>query len=234
VGEEAVLSTLPHPASAEPASRHLLHTLGRLWVAGVDLDGAALHGTERRRRLPLPTYPFERRRYWIDPPEAVAASPEREAPPEPVAPQVQESSGPHGRPATAPPYVAPRNETELRLAALWSEVLAIDRVGAEDNFFDIGGHSLLAIQLVGRIRDVFAVDLLLGHLSAAPTVAALALWIAERKAEAEVRSLEEVLAMLSDLSDEQAEAELRRRLAAEPEDFTSGAPRSLGESAAGS
>ena len=213
VGEAEVLSTLPDPASTEPASRHLLGTAGRLWMAGVELDGTAFYRAERRLRLPLPTYPFERRRYWVDPPEAAPRPQEGTA--GAVAPA---SDAPVGnlyvRPSNGSAYVAPRTETEHRLAAIWSEVLAVEQVGAEDNFFDIGGHSLLAIQLVGRVRDLFGCDLVLGDLSTMPTIAALARWIEERKAEAEARALDEVLAMLNDLSDEQAEAELRRRLAA--------------------
>ncbi|HEV7516622.1 MAG TPA: beta-ketoacyl synthase N-terminal-like domain-containing protein, partial [Thermoanaerobaculia bacterium] len=47
---------------------HLLAALGRLWAAGVTIDWPAFHAGGRRRRVPLPTYPFERQRYWIDPP----------------------------------------------------------------------------------------------------------------------------------------------------------------------
>ena len=44
-------------------------------------------------------------------------------------------------------YVAPRNQTEEKLAAIWQEILAKDRIGIRDNFFDLGGHSLSAIRL---------------------------------------------------------------------------------------
>ncbi|WP_164003036.1 non-ribosomal peptide synthetase, partial [Pyxidicoccus caerfyrddinensis] len=71
-------------------------------------------------------------------------------------------------------YLAPRNETEQRLAALWSEVLRVERVGVHDNFFNLGGHSLLATQIVSRIRAVFGVELSLHTLFEAPTLEALA------------------------------------------------------------
>ncbi|HEX2642744.1 MAG TPA: amino acid adenylation domain-containing protein, partial [Thermoanaerobaculia bacterium] len=45
--------------------RFLLQTLGRLWLSGVEIDWAGFHGAERRRRVPLPAYPFERQRYWV-------------------------------------------------------------------------------------------------------------------------------------------------------------------------
>ncbi|HEX2162796.1 MAG TPA: phosphopantetheine-binding protein, partial [Thermoanaerobaculia bacterium] len=74
----------------------------------------------------------------------------------------------------ATPYVAPRNDTEERLAALWRELLEVERVGVHDNFFHVGGHSLLATRLLGRLRDAFGVDLPLASFFEAPTVADLA------------------------------------------------------------
>ena len=72
-------------------------------------------------------------------------------------------------------YVAPRDETEARLAAMWQEILGIEPVGVFDEFFDLGGHSLLAMQVVSRVRAVFGVELPLRALFEAPTIAALAL-----------------------------------------------------------
>ncbi len=83
-----IVSTLPAPGedAADPAypadtreERHLLSTVGRLWLAGVPLDPYALSAHERRRRVPLPTYPFERQRFWL--PRPAAARP-RAAPAE--------------------------------------------------------------------------------------------------------------------------------------------------------
>ncbi|OQO89834.1 hypothetical protein B1813_18455 [Saccharomonospora piscinae] len=68
----------------------------------------------------------------------------------------------------------PRDETERRIAAIWQEVLRIERVGVEDNFFDIGGDSLLNIQVVARIRTAFGVDLSPRAVFDNPTVAGLA------------------------------------------------------------
>jgi amino acid adenylation domain-containing protein len=56
-------------------------------------------------------------------------------------------------------YVAPRNQTEEKLASIWQEILAKDRIGIRDNFFDLGGHSLTAIRVLGRIRSEFSVDI---------------------------------------------------------------------------
>jgi acyl transferase domain-containing protein/acyl carrier protein len=70
-----VLSALRHPHDQQSDAAVLQATVGRLWLAGVPVDWAGYHGRERRRRVPLPTYPFERQRHWITP-----ASPAEEAP----------------------------------------------------------------------------------------------------------------------------------------------------------
>jgi len=64
--EAPILSSLPHPKSPTSDSAHLLETLGQLWLQGVKVNWPQLHPAPRRR-VPLPTYPFERQRYWVEP-----------------------------------------------------------------------------------------------------------------------------------------------------------------------
>ncbi|HEX7242584.1 MAG TPA: amino acid adenylation domain-containing protein, partial [Longimicrobiaceae bacterium] len=80
----------------------------------------------------------------------------------------------HARPALATPYVAPRGETEERIAEVWQGMLEVDRVGVHDDFFTLGGHSLYATQIISRVREQFRVDLSLQALFEHPTVAGLA------------------------------------------------------------
>jgi len=67
-------------------------------------------------------------------------------------------------------YVAPRTPVEEALAAIWREVLRLDRAGIDDNFFELGGHSLLATRVMARVRDGFAIELALRALFEAPTI----------------------------------------------------------------
>ena len=62
-----ILSSLPAARDQQSESAHLLHSLGQLWIHGCQPDWSAFYGEERRRRVSLPTYPFERQRYWVAP-----------------------------------------------------------------------------------------------------------------------------------------------------------------------
>jgi thioester reductase-like protein len=75
---------------------------------------------------------------------------------------------------SAPGFVAPRTPTETAVAALWAEVLGVERVGIHDNFFDLGGHSLLAIQLYYALREAYPLELPLSILFEEPDVRRLA------------------------------------------------------------
>ncbi|MFI5908322.1 amino acid adenylation domain-containing protein [Dactylosporangium sp. NPDC051541] len=71
-------------------------------------------------------------------------------------------------------YAAPRGPVEETLAGLWAEVLGVGRVGRDDDFFALGGHSMLAVQLLSRVRDTMAVDAPLRWAFDAPTPAGFA------------------------------------------------------------
>ncbi len=69
-GEKAssrvIISSLGKSQGGQPDERRLLNTLGRLWMEGAKVDWSGFYARERRRRVPLPTYPFERKRYWVE------------------------------------------------------------------------------------------------------------------------------------------------------------------------
>ena len=78
------------------------------------------------------------------------------------------------RPDLVSVFVAPRTPIERTLAAIWSDVLGVDPVGVDDNFFELGGHSLLGVRAISRVNNELDVELTLGALYHAPTVARLA------------------------------------------------------------
>ncbi|HYO72163.1 MAG TPA: amino acid adenylation domain-containing protein, partial [Archangium sp.] len=71
-------------------------------------------------------------------------------------------------------FIAPRTDTERKLAELWSRTLGVERVGVTDSFFELGGHSLLATQLVSRVRKEFGVELPLRAVFESPRLEELA------------------------------------------------------------
>jgi len=160
-GERGVLTSLPSDTIGgdDEDHRHLLTTLGRLWLAGVDIDWRAFYGVGRRRRLPLPTYPFQRRRFWVNAPAAIPAS---------------GSAAGCGRPDLETAYVAPDSDLERTIARVWEEVLGFCGIGVHDDLFDLGGHSVIAAQVAARLRQVFPVDVPLRQVFETPTIAGLA------------------------------------------------------------
>lgn len=85
-----------------------------------------------------------------------------------------------GRPELDNEYVEPRTDVERTLVGFWSELLGVGQVGVEDGFFDLGGHSLIAVRLFAMIRKAYAVDFPISVLFEAPTIAACAALIEAR------------------------------------------------------
>ena len=149
-----VLSSLPHAADGAPDLVAMLEAAGRLWLAGTPVRWPALHD-QRRRRVPLPTYPFERQRHLVD------MVPAR-------GPAVPAAAG---RDAARTPLAG---EVEHAVAVLFAEVLGVEHIGGDDSFFELGGDSLVASQPIARVRETFAVPVPLESIFEAPTVAGLA------------------------------------------------------------
>ncbi|HEU4322645.1 MAG TPA: beta-ketoacyl synthase N-terminal-like domain-containing protein [Roseiflexaceae bacterium] len=105
------LPSLRHPTDTRDDQAFALSTLGRLWLAGLPVDWSLLHADEQRRRVPLPTYPFERQRFWIEPSQRAAAP----------------------RPASAPASALTRRADPAEWCYLpsWKRTLAPPRPSAE-------------------------------------------------------------------------------------------------------
>ncbi|QRN93140.1 amino acid adenylation domain-containing protein [Archangium violaceum] len=177
-GEEGSLAVPSLPRAGVSASDHgaLLESVGSLWRAGLEIRWDRFYAHERRLRVPLPTYPFERQRFVLESRWLEQEAPRQEAP-SPVSKPVP-APVPSSRPA--PSAVAgagapgPRNDIERQVMEIWRERLGIADFGIHDNFLELGGNSLMAAQMLTRLRETFPVQLPLSDLFEAPTVAGVA------------------------------------------------------------
>jgi NAD(P)-dependent dehydrogenase (short-subunit alcohol dehydrogenase family)/acyl carrier protein len=84
------------------------------------------------------------------------------------------SAARHPRPVLKTSYIPPEDELQQTVAAIWQELLGIEQVGIHDNFFDLGGHSLLGLKIVARLKSELNVDIPVVSLFEGPTISALA------------------------------------------------------------
>ncbi|SDH31346.1 Acyl transferase domain-containing protein [Lentzea fradiae] len=167
VAGTAVVTSLPARSGAG-----LAPAVAGLWAAGADVDWAAYHHDGGRRRVPLPTYPFERERHWVDggaPPAAGWAAPVSTTG---VTAPVPDGEAP--APAGRAPGEEDVDELEQAVLDIWRDMLGTDRVGPHDSFVDLGGHSLLAMQITARLREAFVVAVSVERLFELGTPARLA------------------------------------------------------------
>jgi acyl transferase domain-containing protein len=165
--DEVTISTMRNSRDVDHDSQYLATAIGKLWMAGAEVDWSGYYEGEKRRRVGLPTYPFERQRYWIDARSGVGGGSGVNGSAEcPEASQVEalgdltaRSVSLHSRPELPNAYAAPVNDREKTIAAIWQLALGVDMVGVDDNFFELGGDSLIAIQVISQLKEKFMIEI---------------------------------------------------------------------------
>jgi phthiocerol/phenolphthiocerol synthesis type-I polyketide synthase E len=224
-------SSIRHFKQSEPDLLFLLKTLGNLWLSGVSMDWQCYYHHEKRQRLPLPTYPFERKRYWLPEVKETAAAGELnlEAPGETNGQQenaetmaddrsetaatnnVNDTDGKsfQPRPQLSVPYAPATDDLQKKIVAIWEDILGIRPVGIQDNFFDLGGHSLLATLFLSRVQEDFGLRLDLVTIFENPNIASIAELIKnQEKSPQDMKDIEALLDEIEELSDEDVQAAL--------------------------
>ncbi|WP_324290034.1 non-ribosomal peptide synthetase/type I polyketide synthase [Pyxidicoccus sp. MSG2] len=155
---------------AEGDYRGLLQSLGDLWSAGVEVAWEKFHGAEKRRRVPLPTYPFEEKpcRLESQPVQLLAQAVPAPKSQSAIAVMAESLSA-----AALPVPPTSAGEIQQRVMDIWRERLGAVDIGPDDDFLELGGNSLMAAQMLTRLRETFAVQLPLSALFEAPTVAGI-------------------------------------------------------------
>ena len=135
-----------------PDDFYLLNNIGKLWLYGIKIDWAALYTGEKRQRIPLPTYPFDRQRYWIE------GNPFKNAVTTPAKNSTRNTSFPGTTLMDTPgkmagqnekvslrlpnlnsEYVAYRDDDEKNIVEIWQNFFGFEKIGIHDDFFEMGG-----------------------------------------------------------------------------------------------
>jgi len=112
----------------------------------------------------------------------------------------------NARPNLSNSIVEPSTPVERTLSRIWTDALNLDEIGVQDNFLELGGHSLMATRIISNVIDTFRVDVPLSAMFEAPTVQEMALLITQHQArEADPDDIEKLLGELESLSDEQVQ-----------------------------
>jgi acyl transferase domain-containing protein len=157
---QLALTSLHGGQQVEADLDSLLAAAGQLWTAGIGIDWSAFHADSRRRRVPLPTYPFERRRLWVSAAEAPAEL-------QPVMPSVAPAAMPvpledsMAEPAVLPLSADRAVQLVKRLQGLFSELSGIDAAALDpaSTFLELGLDSLFLTQASGAVTKHFGVKI---------------------------------------------------------------------------
>jgi acyl transferase domain-containing protein len=190
-------------AAQEPgeASLALPRLMAQFWAMGGSVAWEKYFAGEKRQRLSLPGYPFERQRCWVEPP-ARGQSPEVATPaaPSEARPALAATAERPSQLSTA--YVAPTNDLENEIATMWQDLLGVKPVGIRDNFMELGGDSVLATRLVSRIRETYQIEVTVRALIEEGATVENAAALVARLLVAQAGGEEELASLLAELEKE--------------------------------
>jgi len=139
------VASLPHPENWKTDVQAVLHAAGAVWAAGLELNWNAVHGNRARKRVCLPTYPFERKRFWIEPPRAQDIDKE-------IGAGHKDQGAAHGRERVS--YLATLLKDTI------SEISCVDKsqINESRSFVELGFDSLFLTQLSLACQRRFGVE----------------------------------------------------------------------------
>jgi acyl transferase domain-containing protein/thioesterase domain-containing protein len=164
---------------------YLLNRLGRLWLSGVPFDWGVFYTHEKRKRVPLPGYPFDRQYYSIEPPLQKLELQARTGGPSPTA--ASTPAFPPNRPELKTPYAAPQNQVEEILVRMWIDLLGVRPIGIHDDLMELGVDSLKAMTFVNRFKEQWGVIIHITDIFDSPTTAELAGYLHQHHPESVAR-----------------------------------------------
>ena len=164
--DQVVLSSFQQEKDSTIEIESMLHSLGQLWIAGARVNWRQVHGGERRLRIALPTYPFERKRYWISSPAAVTdrnksmtGTTETEGV-KPAASPIDSGEKTMTEPLIDASVEAGKAEVLSRVRTLFADLsgMELSRLDTSANFIELGFDSLFLTQVSTAINQAFQVN----------------------------------------------------------------------------
>lgn len=175
--DATITASLPGEQHHEREQEKILQALGALWASGAQINWDGYYCDERRRRVQLPTYPFQRKSYWAQIPAqaaAVTTSPTTQgiSEVETSQPGDQQPNFVAGS-EDLPDELKPEQDIQVTVSQVWKKLLGTPQITASDNFFDLGGHSLLLIQMARLLSEKLKLEIPLEDFLKEPTIAGL-------------------------------------------------------------
>ena len=204
VGPGVVLSTMAHQLIRKEANQgvinlvrapgqkigdkeYLLKKIGDLWKLGARIDWEGFYGGEKRKRNPLPGYPFDREAYRDTLSGSYRAPAAQTINPTFTHPVRENEVQPAPRPEHKIPYTAPRDQAEQLFVNMWEDILGIKPIGIHDNLLEMGVNSLKGITFVNRFKEQLGEIIHITAIFDAPTAAELAAYFARHYPESFAR-----------------------------------------------
>jgi acyl transferase domain-containing protein len=161
VGKQVVISSLPDSSSNQAEWRAILDAMGQLWLCGVPIEWPGFFGSERRNRIGLPTYPFERKRFWVEPNLHMLPGVAVE---EPVGESCEDSAKDVLRVGGEKDSEEGTFITNLKGLIEDYSGLDLNDAGESMTFVEMGIDSLFLTQMIGLLRKRFGVEILFKQL----------------------------------------------------------------------
>jgi phthiocerol/phenolphthiocerol synthesis type-I polyketide synthase E len=189
----AIINCAANVKQQTPADEVLLAAVGQLWCHGLNIDWSLLYQGRDCYRAALPGYPLQKQRLWIDPVIVDPTSADHAQVQSVVSAAIEQARNDESQDFEG----APRNDMEQMIAAIWQELLGLEQITVSDNFFTLGGQSLLATRVMSSIYEQTNIELDVSVIFDAPTIEGLSLALMEQQMlSSDDAELEQLLAQM--------------------------------------
>ncbi|MFC1505218.1 beta-ketoacyl synthase N-terminal-like domain-containing protein [Thermodesulfobacteriota bacterium] len=169
-----IIPSIRRADQKESDYKFLLKTLGKIWANGVHVDWKTYHADARRMRIPLPTYPFERKRFWIEGKIEHEVGTKYKDKNIRIGNETEKLEDNVISPHHPKLFQSQQSDVEKTLKRIWQKVLGYQDIKVNENYFELGGNSLMAVSLFDKIEHTYRIRLPLSTLYEAPTIKQLA------------------------------------------------------------